>query len=199
MISKLPRLFSTPADAERHYCGVGAEPQELPAMAAVTATQNERVVTSEVGTQADLLLADASTQTKELEINLQPSSVQVMQSFTVTHICTVCNSVTFSLQTQEDLIARQFCMLASESYGVHIHRNFIALSLRASKHLLECGRSNVLYGLAKALGRMRVDGSDSRLPAKRMPMGLLEHMVHFFNADSYSQVRICKFHMCTLL
>ena len=52
----------------------------------------------------------------------------------------------------------------------------------------QSGRS-MLYGLARALGKMRGDGSDSRLPARRMPMGLLEHIVNFFSADSYSQVR----------
>ena len=45
-----------------------------------------------------------------------------------------------------------------------------------------------MYGIAKTIGRMCPDGSDSRLPAKRMPMDLLEHMLNFFNADSYSQV-----------
>ena len=61
-----------------------------------------------------------------------------------------------------------------------------------------------MYGVAKAIGRICPDDSDSRLPAKRMPMGLLEHMVNFFNADSHSQVctganklaRPCMSHYC---
>ena len=57
-------------------------------MAAVAATQNESVMTSEVGTQTGLVLAHASTQTNELE---KHSSEQVTRSFTVTHLCTVCN------------------------------------------------------------------------------------------------------------
>ncbi len=60
--------------------------------------------------------------------------------------------------------------------------------LSASQHLQQCGRSNVVYQLARAIGMMRPDGSDSRLPAKRMPMGLIEHMVHFFNAGTYQKV-----------
>ena len=32
----------------------------------------------------------------------------------------------------------------------------------------------MLYRLAKAIGAMRSDGSDSRLPAKRMPTGLID-------------------------
>ena len=67
-------------------------------------------------------------------------------------------------------------------------QDFIPLSVMAIEHLKRCGRSNVLYGLAKALGHMRKDGSDSRLPAKRMPMGLIEHIVNFYNADDIKKV-----------
>ena len=41
----------------------------------------------------------------------------------------------------------------------------------------------------RQLGTERADKSDSRLPAKRMHMGLLEHMVNFYNADSYTKVK----------
>jgi len=44
-----------------------------------------------------------------------------------------------------------------------------------------------VYGLAKAIETERAEKSDSRLPAKRMPMGLLELMVNFYNADSYTK------------
>ena len=37
--------------------------------------------------------------------------------------------------------------------------------------------------VAKAIQTKRADKSNSRLPAKRMPMGLLEHMDNFYNAD----------------
>ena len=49
-------------------------------------------------------------------------------------------------------------------------------------------RSNVLYNLAKGLGTPRLDGSDSRFPAKRMPMGLVEYATNFFVADKMQQV-----------
>ena len=47
---------------------------------------------------------------------------------------------------------------------------------------------NVLYNLAKGLGTPRLDGSDSRFPAKRMPMGLVEYATNFFVADKMQQV-----------
>ena len=64
--------------------------------------------------------------------------------------------------------------------SVTLPDDFLKLALSAMEHLESCGRSNVLYNLAKALGTTREDGTDSLLPAKRMPMGLIEHCVNFF-------------------
>ena len=48
--------------------------------------------------------------------------------------------------------------------------DFIKLSLRAMERLKLLGRENTVYGLVRGLGIMREDGSDSRLPAMKMPM-----------------------------
>jgi len=48
-------------------------------------------------------------------------------------------------------------------------------------HWTDCARSNLIYLLAKSLGTVRSDNSDFLLPAKRMPMGLIEYCVNFFN------------------
>jgi len=66
--------------------------------------------------------------------------------------------------------------------------DFIELTVSGMNHLKECGRSNVIYSLAKGLGRMRPDQSDSLLPARRMPMGLIEHCINFFSVDSIKKV-----------
>ena len=76
----------------------------------------------------------------------------------------------------------------STAVPVSIPDDFLALTLRAMAHLKQTGRSNVVYGLVKGLGLMRADGSDSRFPALRMPMGLLEYAVSFFNSESLNQV-----------
>lgn len=65
--------------------------------------------------------------------------------------------------------------------------DFLKLALLAMEHLKSCGRSNVI---AKALGTMRDDQTDSLLPAKGMPMGLVEHCVNFCCAHS-DQVYVC--------
>ena len=49
-------------------------------------------------------------------------------------------------------------------------------------------RSNILYNMAKAIGTIREDGSDSSLPVKRMPMGLLEYIASFFAVDNLQSV-----------
>ena len=61
------------------------------------------------------------------------------------------------------------------------------------EHLKSCSRSNVIYNLAKALGKMRDDHSDSLLPTKRIPMGLVEHCVNFCSSHS-DEVQVC---VCT--
>ena len=80
--------------------------------------------------QTDFCVHDVGTQTEECEIDL-------------------CEVVQPSLP-KKSLLVSSFGMLASEFYGVHISQDFVGLALRKS------GRSNVLYALAKALGRMRL-------------------------------------------
>lgn len=72
--------------------------------------------------------------------------------------------------------------------------DFLELAVAAMQHLKSCGRANVLYNFAKVIGTMREDKSDSLLPAKRMPMGLIEHCVNFF-ASTHVQV----FFVCIIL
>jgi len=48
-------------------------------------------------------------------------------------------------------------------------------------------RSNVLYNLAKGVGTLRGDSSDSRFP---MPMGLVEYAANFFVSDNLQKVCI---------
>ena len=79
-------------------------------------------------------------------------------------------------------------LFAEDKHNVYIQPDLLQFVVSASEHLFQCGRSNVVYTLAKAIGRKRPDGSDSRFPAKRMPMGVLEHMVNFYNADSYIEL-----------
>ena len=72
--------------------------------------------------------------------------------------------------------------------------NFLELSLKAMTQLQKSGRSNILFGLAKGLGIQRDDASDSVIPTGRMPMGLLEYIINFYQS---SKVKILTIAYCT--
>ena len=86
------------------------------------------------------------------------------------------------------LTSELFKLYCIEQADIKPPNDFLQLSMLAMKHLESCGRSNVLYSLAKSLGTMRNDGNESLLPARRMPLGLIEHCVNFFCSTSIRQV-----------
>ena len=55
------------------------------------------------------------------------------------------------------------------------------------KQLSSCGRSNIVYGLAKGLGMKRADGSNYLFPSNKVITGLFEYCVQFFNAGNNTQ------------
>ena len=71
-----------------------------------------------------------------------------------------------------------------------VEPEFLELAARGMQHLHEKGQTNVIYSMVKAVGTMHSDGSDSLLPAERMPMGLIEYAVNFFTASSVQKVNI---------
>ncbi len=84
---------------------------------------------------------------------------------------------------------RVFQILAAQSCPtVVIPDDFVSLCLKAMERLKQVGRYNVVYGMVRGLGTMREDNSDSRLPALRMPMGLLEYTISFYSANTINQV-----------
>ena len=84
-------------------------------------------------------------------------------------------------------LSRSFSQYCASS-GVEVPNDFIELAVKAMVHLKENHHSNVVYNLAKGLGVMCLDKSDTRFPMKVMPMGLLEYMVNFFNAEEMRKV-----------
>ena len=88
----------------------------------------------------------------------------------------------------------------ASNLSVNVPDDFLELAAAVMQHLKSCGRANVVYyNLATAIGTMREDLSDSLLPAKRMPMGLIEHCVNFFYS---TRQQVCRFAytciICTL-
>ena len=158
-VTKFSRKFTSPSDAEEHYF----QTQEV--------SMSTEPLSCDAFTQTEVLMESIGVQTDE------PMEVQIDE----------CNQLAPIEQLSLREISGSFQKLA-RTYQVCIEEDFLQLVLQSCQHLQKYGRSNVLDGLARAIGRMRPDGSDSRLPVSRMPMGLIEYLVNFFNADSYQKV-----------
>jgi len=89
---------------------------------------------------------------------------------------------------QLDFLSRLFSTVVKSRSQISVPDDFLVLAANGMTHLQRCGRNNVLYQLAKGLGMMREDKSDSRFPTKRMPMGLLEYATDFFASDNLQSV-----------
>ena len=97
------------------------------------------------------------------------------------------------------LDASEQVAVLSELYSAYLRQHyntqavpsdFLELVARGMQHLHEKGRTNVIYSIAKAVGTMRSDGSDSLLPTARMPMGLIEYAVNFYTVSSVQKVHV---------
>jgi len=81
----------------------------------------------------------------------------------------------------ETLPPNQECEVLSSLFDLYFQRstilryvrNFIQFSVNGMNHLKQCNCSNY-YLLSKSLDNLTPDGSDSLLPAKKMPMGLIK-------------------------
>ena len=100
---------------------------------------------------------------------------------------------------QLHIISSLFKSHLASNLSVNVPDDFLELAAAAMQHLKSCGRANVVYNLAKAIGTMREDLSDSLLSAKRMPTGLIEHCVNIFCS---TRQQVCRFAytciICTL-
>ena len=78
----------------------------------------------------------------------------------------------------------------AKTYDLDVPADFLLLAASGMQNIRNAGRSNVIYLLSKAVGKMRIDDSDTLLPLKRMPMGLIEYVISFFTVSSVQKVCI---------
>jgi len=78
-------------------------------------------------------------------------------------------------------------------FSLAVPNDFLSNAANAMVRLTDAGRTNVLYNLAKGIGTLRLDGSDSCFPTNRMPMGLVEYIAQFFAVDNLQQVNYLVF------
>lgn len=104
----------------------------------------------------------------------------------------LCRQALLPLQANEQLrvLTNLFSEVARLQHSFPtVAPDFLGLVASGMQRLHTEGRSNTLYLLARALGTLRSDGSDSLLPVKRMPMGLIEYTVAFFAASCEQKVQ----------
>lgn len=120
----------------------------------------------------------------------------ILQSSTevqgVEEIFAFCRNEIAKLESEQQVyvISQLFSYFSLNNSRLIVPGDFLFLAQRAMRELKGAGRSNVVYNLVKAIGTKRPDGSDSLLPVRRMPMGLLEYCGIFFTSTRLEQVNL---------
>ena len=78
---------------------------------------------------------------------------------------------------------------AETYYQVAMPGDFLQSSLKSMQHLQSFSKVNVLHELAKGLGTLLPHSSETLFPISRMPFGMLQYMVTFFNCKPGQNVR----------
>ena len=126
--------------------------------------------------------------------NPPPPPVLLQQNVVgISGVINACERTLTALDPVEQLnvLSQLFSAVVERNFTVaRIPGDFLRRCAEVMQNLHLSGRSNTIYLLAKALGTKRIDGSDTLLPTKRMPMGLIEYTAAFFTASSLQQVTI---------
>ncbi len=94
-----------------------------------------------------------------------------------------------SLQDQVSFLGEAVSCVASQQFDIDLPKQFVEFALEGMRKLHAAGRSNVIYGLCRGLGTSQADDpNESLFPTSRMPMGMLEYMVNFFNSEAAHNV-----------
>ena len=83
------------------------------------------------------------------------------------------------VNTHLQVLSKLFTSYLSATSSVLVPDDFLCHAAAAIVQLHQGGRTNVLYNLAKGMGTLRPDKTDSRFPIKQMPMSLVEYVAEF--------------------
>ena len=189
---KLGHNFINPADAERHFKDLFEQSCTIPSN---TAPSVAVALTQLCPIDTCASEASASSLTTTSHHSLSPIPTDILLSpmdFSLTcptpySVARACQEILQPLESRDQLTVLSM-LLSTVAAEEDVPSDFLHLVICAMKNLRSAGRSNSLYFLAKGLGNIRKDGSDSLFPAKRMPMGLIEYAAKFFTATSVQQV-----------
>ena len=95
-------------------------------------------------------------------------------------------STLMSSRLKKQLIQYLYKLYVVEVGGMelfkYIETDFLDLSLNAMQTLFEERKNNLVHSISKCFER-RESGTETRLPLKRMPFGLIDYNLRFFAAD----------------
>ena len=97
------------------------------------------------------------------------------------------------------MLSSLFSEFVSLKFGVSVPNDYLEYSASAMANQRLYAYSNALNNLAKGWGTPRTDGSDSRFPVKRMPMGLIEYAASFYSHDNLQSASLCFIAQCIRL
>ena len=98
-------------------------------------------------------------------------------------------------------VSSSSCSVISSSHWPFKSMDYMYHLTTLHFHFKECNILNHVdvKMLPRVQGLFRDDTSGSRFPAQRVPMGLLQYMVDFYNADSYREVPVPQYVIGTWL
>jgi len=85
-------------------------------------------------------------------------------------------------------LSRLFSSYLVSSHALQIPDDLLYHAANAMLQLRQNKCTNVLYNLAKGMGTLREDKTDSRFPIKCMPMSLVEYAASYFASDDLQEV-----------
>ena len=165
----MKKHWKTPRDAEAYYFN-----DSLPALAA-SESQDFSGLPEE----------------GSVEHSPPPTEATPMNTPDISSFLTLLNQLSGSDQLR--MLSKLFTRIVSDHFKMSVPDDFLVLSAKAMDYLKCNYKSNVLYSLAKGIGTMREDETESRFPTKRMPMGLVEYAANFYAADNLQLVRVFLF------
>lgn len=174
VIGHLKKHYRSPAEAEIHFFGETTS----------NSIENSVEVQTDITFPPILPVSEAEIlgQRNGPDFAAQPDSGEQNLS-----LVDILNQL--SLESLLEVMSKFFTDYVTKQLGITVPDDFLVLAAKAMAQLNSHQRSNVVYNLAKGLGTPRADGSDSKFPTRRMPMGLLEHATNYFVADNMQQVR----------
>ena len=210
--ARLAKQFASPAVAEQHFSKLITSTVQSPSGSASVTTSAASVSLSTEPSVTASLQPTITTSLPPTLIFLQsflqsisssdpilshsetscmpppPSTLHQLKD--VDSVLMHCTSALVNLTVEEQfkVLTKLVSALLQKSSRCVCPDDFLELSAKAMTHLGNCHRTNVIYLMSQALGTMRPDMSDSLLPAKRMPMGLIEHSFNFFTAEHINEV-----------